>query len=67
MAEDGVPQSGHGEIGRCEVTRTSTSPGISLMEVISRPSGKGNKGVVNIPLFDKGFLWVGRTELRVDF
>jgi hypothetical protein len=49
MLEEGTPQSGHGEVDRCEVTRTTTSSDASLSEVISRPSGKGNSGVIGIP------------------
>jgi hypothetical protein len=48
IAEEGVEQSGQSELGRCEVTEMSSSSGVSLMEVSSNPSGKGNRGVVGI-------------------
>jgi hypothetical protein len=48
MAEEGVEQVGQHEVWRCEVTRTSNSFGVSLMEVISSSSGKGKSGVVGI-------------------
>lgn len=35
---------------------TQTSSGVSLTEVISRPSGKGNNGDVGINLLEKRFL-----------
>lgn len=50
-AEEGAPQSGQRDVGRCEVTRTSTSSFVSLIEVISRPSGSGNSGVAGIPCY----------------
>jgi hypothetical protein len=56
MAEDDGPQRGHGEVDRCEGTRTSTSSRISLMDVSSRPSGKGHNGVGGIVVLEKGFL-----------
>lgn len=49
MAEEGVAQSGQSEVDRYEVTRTSTSSAVSLIEVISKPSGSGNSGVAGIP------------------
>jgi len=48
MAEEGIAHCGQGELARYEVTRTSSSSGVSLIEVISSPSGKGNRGVVGI-------------------
>jgi hypothetical protein len=56
MADEGLEQRGQGELERYEVTCTSTSSGVSLTEVISRPSGKGNKGDVGINLLEKCFL-----------
>ncbi|SRR5712692_1343096 len=56
MADEGVEHCGQGDVARCEVTRTSTSSGVSLTEVISRPSGKGNKGDEGINLLEKRFL-----------
>jgi hypothetical protein len=49
MADEGIAHCGQGELERCEVTLTSSSSGVSLIEVISSPSGKGNSGVVGIP------------------
>jgi hypothetical protein len=49
MADEGVEQCGQGELERYEITRTSSSSGVSLSEVISSPSGKGKRGVVGIP------------------
>ncbi len=49
MADEGVEQRGQGELERYEITRTSSSSGVSLSEVISSPSGKGKRGVVGIP------------------
>jgi len=51
MADEGIAHCGQGELVRCEVTRTSSSSGVSLIEVISNPSGKGNSGVVGIPCY----------------
>jgi len=48
MADEGIEHCGQGELERCEVTHTSSSSGVSLIEVISSPSGKGNSGVVGI-------------------
>ncbi len=56
MADEGVEHCGQGDVARCEVTRTSTSSGVSLTEVISRPSGKGNNGDEGINLLEKRFL-----------
>jgi len=53
MADEGVEHCGQGELERCEVTCTSTSSGVSLTEVISRPSGKGNNGDESINLLDE--------------
>jgi hypothetical protein len=52
MADEGVEHCGQGDLERCEVTRTSTSSGVSLTEVISRPSGKGNNGDEGINLLE---------------
>jgi hypothetical protein len=41
---------------RDDVTRTRTSSGVSLTEVISRPSGKGNNGDAGIHFLEKRFL-----------
>ena len=49
MADEDIEHCGQGELERCEVTHTSSSAGVSLIEVISSPSGKGNSGVVGIP------------------
>jgi hypothetical protein len=49
-AVDGVAHPGQGELRRFEVTRTSSSSGVSLMDVISSPSGSGSSGVVGIHL-----------------
>jgi hypothetical protein len=51
MAAEGLAQQGHGDVSRCEVTRTSTSSGVSLIDVISSPCGKGKSGVVGIPCY----------------
>src|SRR5579859_335448 len=56
MALEGVEHSGQQEVWRSEVTRTSTSAGVSLTDVISRPSGNGNKGEVGIYSLEKRFL-----------
>ena len=56
MADEGVEQCGQGDVARYEVTRTRTSSGVSLTEVISRPSGKGNNGDEGIDLLEKRFL-----------
>src|SRR6266705_4471639 len=56
MADEGIEQCGQGEVARYEVTCTRTSSGVSLTEVISRPSGKGNKGDEGINLLEKRFL-----------
>jgi len=40
MLEEDTPQSGHGEVGRYEVTRTITSSEVSLIDVISSPYSK---------------------------
>jgi hypothetical protein len=48
MAEEGVAHCGQGELERCEVTWMSSSSAVSLIAVISSPSGKGNRGVVGI-------------------
>jgi len=48
MDAEGVAQQGHFDVGLCEVTRTDTSSAVSLMEVISSPSGRGKSGVVGI-------------------
>src|SRR5205085_11289975 len=56
MADEGVEHCGQGELERCEVTRTRTSSAVSLTEVISRPSGKGNKGDEGINFLEKRFL-----------
>ena len=56
MADEGIEQCGQGELERYEVTRTRTSSGVSLTEVISRPSGKGNNGDEGIDLLEKRFL-----------
>jgi hypothetical protein len=50
MACDGVEQQGQEELTRLEFTRTCNSGPVELMEVISKPSGNGSKGVVGIPL-----------------
>jgi len=49
MAEEGVPHKGQHDVCRYEVTRTSSSSDVSLIEVISNPCGKGKSGVVGIP------------------
>ena len=49
MADEGIAHCGQGELARCEVTLTSSSSEVSLIEVTSSPSGKGNRGVVGIP------------------
>ena len=46
--DDGVDHTGQSEVGRVEVTRTSNPSAVSLIAVMSRPSGSGNKGVVGI-------------------
>jgi hypothetical protein len=56
MADEGVEHFGQDERERYEVTCTSTSSGVSLTEVISRPSGKGNKSDEDIDLFERHFL-----------
>src|SRR5436305_10467124 len=56
MADEGVEHCGQGELERCEVTRTRTSSAVSLTAVISRPSGKGNKGDEGINFLEKRFL-----------
>src|SRR2546421_3221212 len=56
MADEGIEQRGQGELERYDVTCTSTSSGVSLTEVISRPSGKGNNGDKSINLLEKRFL-----------
>ena len=56
MADEGVEQRGQGDEARYELTCTSTSSGVSLTAVISRPSGKGNKGEEDIYLLEKRFL-----------
>ena len=48
MADEGIAHCGQGELERYEVTLTSSSSGVSLIEVNSSPSGKGNSGVVGI-------------------
>src|SRR2546421_8977082 len=48
MANEGVAHCGQGELGRCEVTCTSSSSAVSLSEVSSSPSGKGKSGVVGM-------------------
>ena len=48
MADEGVAHCGQGELERCEVTYTSSSSAVSLIKVISSPSGKGKKGVIGI-------------------
>ncbi len=53
MANEGVEQCGQSDVARYEVTCTSTSSGVSLTEVISRPSGKGNNGDESINLLDE--------------
>jgi len=53
MADEGVEHWGQGELERCEITCTKTSSGESLTEVISRSSGKGNKGDEDINLLDE--------------
>jgi hypothetical protein len=52
MADEGVEHCGQGELERCEITHTSTSSGVWLTAVISRPSGKGNKSDAGINLLD---------------
>jgi hypothetical protein len=56
MADEGVEHCGQGELSRCEVTYTSTSSAVWLTAVISRPSGKGNKGDEGINFLEKRFL-----------
>jgi hypothetical protein len=56
MADEGIEQRRQGELERYEVTCTSTSSGVSLTEVISRPSGNGNTGDEDINLLEKRFL-----------
>jgi hypothetical protein len=56
MADEGVAHCGQGELERCEVTHTRTSSAVWLTEVISRPSGKGNKGDEGINFLEKRFL-----------
>src|SRR5450755_1465153 len=50
MADDDVEQSGQSELMRFEVTRMCNSSSVTLMDVMSSPSGNGSKGVVGIPL-----------------
>jgi hypothetical protein len=45
---EGVAHNWQRELSRCEMTRTSTSSGVSQMEVSSSPCGNGNSGVVGI-------------------
>ena len=56
MADEGIEQRGQGDEARYELTCTSTSSGVSLTAVISRPSGKGNNGDEDIDLLEKRFL-----------
>src|SRR6266446_9802417 len=56
MADEGIEQRGQGDEARYELTCTSTSSGVSLTAVISRPSGKGNNGDEDIYLLEKRFL-----------
>ena len=56
MADEGIEQRGQGELERYDVTCTSTSSGVSLTAVISRPSGKGNKSDEGINFLEKRFL-----------
>src|SRR5260370_31249547 len=56
MADEGVGNGGQGELERCEVIRTSTSSGVWLTEVSSRPSGKGNNGDEGINFLEIRFL-----------
>src|SRR5438270_3750411 len=56
MADEGVEHCGQEELERCEVTRTRTSSAVSRTSVISRPSGKGNKGDEGINFLEKRFL-----------
>jgi hypothetical protein len=48
MVDEGVEQCGQSELGRCEVTCTSSSFEVSLIDVSSSPSGKGKSGVVGM-------------------
>ena len=62
MADDNTEHFGQDELERCEVTHTTTSSAVSLREVISRPSGKGNNGDEDINFLEKCFLcWLERT------
>jgi hypothetical protein len=48
MADEGSAHCGQDELERCEVTPMTSSSAVSLIEVISSPSGKGNSGVFGI-------------------
>jgi hypothetical protein len=63
MVEEDTPQSGHREVRRCEVTRTVTSSDPSLIEVISRPCGKGKSGVLGIPCHLLQLVFAGAYQL----
>jgi len=59
MADEDIEHCGQSDLERCEVTCTSTPSAVSLTEVISRPSGKGNKGDADINFLEKRFLcWI---------
>jgi len=59
MADEGIAHCGQGELARCEVTLTSSSSEVPLIEVISSPSGKGNRGVVGIACHLLHLLFAG--------
>jgi len=52
MADEDMAHCGQSELERCEVTDTRTPSAVSLTEVISRPSGKGKNGDVDINLLE---------------
>ena len=51
MVDEGVEHCGQGDVTRCEMTHMSSSSDVSLIEIISSPSGKGKSGVVGIPWY----------------
>jgi hypothetical protein len=59
MLDEGVEHCGQGELERCEITCTSSSSDVSLIEVISSPSGKGKSGVVGISCYLLQHLFAG--------
>jgi len=51
MAEEGITHCGQGKLERYELTAMSSSSAVSLIEVISSPSGRGNGGVFGIACY----------------